>query len=198
MNPIRKPTAHHLMIVREYIANHNGGCGLCDLPSPHVLHLPLRNGAYTIVDADSPKEVLAYKWTLTRRRGMYAVRAGRTARCAKTTIALHRVIMGVVDSNIEVDHINGDGLDNRRTNLRLCTDRQQKFNNRSRVGSSFYTGVSLDWNKLRWIAKIRADNKIRFLGLYADEVEAAIAYDLAARVLFGEFAKLNFPAVQLT
>jgi len=91
-----------------------------------------------------------------------------------------------------VDHINGNGLDNRRSNLRIATSQQ---NNRNRkicnLNTSGFKGVRLDRNK--WRADIRIDGKRKNLGRFVNPEAAAAAYDEAARKYFGEFATLNFP-----
>lgn len=105
---------------------------------------------------------------------------------------LHRVIMNA-PPGVEVDHINGDTLDNRRCNLRLCMRRENGRNQKPQMGrSSQYKGVS--WRKQcqKWSAQIKVDGKQIHLGLFNEEVEAARAYDQAARELHGEFARLNF------
>lgn len=95
----------------------------------------------------------------------------------------------------QVDHINGNGLDNRRVNLRPST-RTQNMGNRRKwtVGSSRFKGVSWFKEGKRWKAQIRFAKKHIYLGLFDDEEAAARAYDAAARGYFGEFAAVNFPA----
>ena len=92
-----------------------------------------------------------------------------------------------------VDHINHDGLDNRKSNLRLCTQRQNNQTQRPRGKTSKYKGVY--WNKRakKFMASICIDGKKKSLGYFIDEVAAAKSYDKAAKKLFGEFAYLNFP-----
>jgi hypothetical protein len=91
-----------------------------------------------------------------------------------------------------VDHINGNGLDNRDENLRLATNSQNQMNSRKRSGtSSRYKGVSLQ--RKRWRAQIKLDGKLIYLGMFDTEEQAAMAYDYAAIELFGEFSRINFP-----
>jgi hypothetical protein len=107
----------------------------------------------------------------------------------KKRIYMHRVIMKATSKQY-CDHVNGNGLDNRRINLRLCTSSQNAANSKkSRNTTSQYKGVC--WHKQikRWVAYIQED----FLGSFKDEVEAAKEYDRVARQRFGEFAKTNFP-----
>ncbi len=95
------------------------------------------------------------------------------------------------------DHINHDGLDNRKTNLRNCTLKQNNANTRPTKGaSSKYKGVTFAKREKKWVVYIKKDGRQTFLGCFDDEVEAAKAYDAAAAKLYGEFAYLNFPDLQ--
>jgi hypothetical protein len=106
------------------------------------------------------------------------------------SIFMHRQIMQPPDGLV-VDHINGNGLDNRWCNLRICTQRQNTHNRRRMRRSSRFVGVSRHQNK--WRASICCDGKDHYLGLFDDEIEAAKARDRETLRLFGEFAYLNFP-----
>lgn len=109
------------------------------------------------------------------------------------TIYMHRFIMDA-PSNVEVDHINRNGLDNRRANLRLASRQQNSWNGKLRSGgTSIYRGVNWAWGRECWEAKIRTKDKRIWLGYFPSEIEAAKAYDNAAREYHGEFASLNFP-----
>jgi hypothetical protein len=92
-----------------------------------------------------------------------------------------------------VDHIDHDGLNDRRSNLRICTQRQNLYNSRPKGRSSRFKGVCWDKARQRWVVYIRYGGRNRFIGQFADEIEAAKAYDRAAASLFGEYAYLNFP-----
>jgi hypothetical protein len=91
------------------------------------------------------------------------------------------------------DHINGNGLDNRRANLRPASAEENQRNQRKTHGTSRYKGVCWFKATKRWHAQIRTGGKRHHLGFYTEEVEAALAYDAAARNLFGDFAAVNFP-----
>jgi hypothetical protein len=100
-------------------------------------------------------------------------------------------------ADLEVDHINHNGLDNRRSNLRLATPSQNNANQRPRQDArltSKYKGVYYDKSRGRWAATIHVDGRTRGLGRYDTEDAAAAAYDHAAAEVWGEFALLNQPA----
>lgn len=101
------------------------------------------------------------------------------------------------DSQV-VDHINGNGLDNRRENLRIATMSSNQWNQRKqrRCTKSKFKGVGLDDRTNKWSADIRAYKQRFYLGSFVLEEDAAMAYDAAARKLHGEFARLNFPTVE--
>jgi hypothetical protein len=142
------------------------------------------------VDAEDAKKFQGLKFQLNAG---YAYFHRRDSRWQYRSVALHREIMGVGDAarfETEVDHVNGNRLDNRRANLRLCTRAENARNVRGRALSGF-KGVTQV--RARWRAVIYAEGKIHRLGSFGAAEEAAHAYDEAARRLHGEFAKLNFP-----
>ena len=103
---------------------------------------------------------------------------------------MHRFILGIEGKEV-IDHKNGDGLDNRRDNLRVCTRSQNRRNSKpNKNTSSVYKGVFKSRNK--WNASITVKYKIIRLGTFKSEIEAAVAYDKAAINFFGEFAYKNF------
>lgn len=107
---------------------------------------------------------------------------------------MHRVVMNLSKyDGINVDHINGDKLDNRKENLRVCTQAQNIANSKiNKSNKSGYKGVY--WNKERhkWSTQIKFNRKSMHIGHFVDLEDAAHAYDTKARELFGEFAKTNF------
>ena len=109
------------------------------------------------------------------------------------TVVLHRLLFPEAD-DLEIDHINGDKLDNRRANLRPCTHQQNGFNQKLRgTNTSGYIGVSFSPRLGCFEAYIHHNGKKHQLGLYADSAAAARVRDCVARLLFGEYARLNFP-----
>lgn len=136
----------------------------------------------------------------------YVARPGSTkkpyvlTRIGKTTLSMHRLILAASCEGLWVDHKNGNGLDNRRENLRVCTPSQNIQNNPGWLKRKCaYKGVS-KVKKVNgknggnpWEARICADRKQRIVGLFKTPKEAALAYDSQARLLHGKFARLNFP-----
>jgi hypothetical protein len=106
-------------------------------------------------------------------------------------ILMHRVITNAPEG-VLVDHIDGNTLNNQRSNLRLCTNQQNGMNRKPRQnGSSRYKGVTWNPSNRCWVAQIKAAGNIQYLGSFKDERDAAREYNNAARQHFGEFARLN-------
>ncbi|MFC1794103.1 HNH endonuclease [Planctomycetota bacterium] len=156
--------------------------------------IPLTQGKYTIVDQDDFERLNKHKWYAVKSTNTFYARRTRRAGKKYVFIMMHRDVIHPPE-NLLVDHINRNGLDNRKSNLRLATCAQNSYNRTyfRKSKSSKYTGVS--WNKLRkiWIVVIRYNCKNKFLGYFKDEIQAAKAYDKAAKKYHGEFASLNFP-----
>lgn len=148
--------------------------------------IPLTKGKVTIVDADDYEWLSQRKW-FCHSQGYAASRNPET----KKIEFMHRVIM-VPDEGMVVDHINRDGLDNRRINMRVCTQAENLRNSYNSFGKSQYKGVSFKpGRKKPWRARISLDGTTEILGDFSTEIEAAYAFDLRAKELQGEFAYLN-------
>jgi hypothetical protein len=107
---------------------------------------------------------------------------------------LHRYILGITNKNIDIDHINGDKLDNRKCNLRIATASENAVNSKMRVNNtSGYKGVFWHKHSGKWMASITKNKKHIYLGLFESKHEAVKAYDTKAIELFGEFATPNMP-----
>jgi hypothetical protein len=158
--------------------------------SDAVRRIPLTRGKFALVDADDYYRLVKFKWTASSKTfTSYAcgVVAGRK-------IKMHRFIMDA-PAHLLVDHIDHDGLNNTKANLRLCTPAQNTYNIRSLPGgTSKYKGVHWHKKGKKWNAIIKLNGKQYNIGFFADEIEAAKAYDKKAAQLQGEFACLNFPS----
>lgn len=146
-------------------------------------------GKFLIVDDESFWDAMSWQWRLSVHG--YAV-AHHWYDKKDHRVAAHRLIMGC-PKEMQVDHINGNRLDCRKSNLRICTNQQNQWNRRPEGGSSKYKGVWLFKKVKKWTAKIYLNNKNVYIGIFKTEIEAAKAYDKKAKELFGEFARLNFP-----
>ncbi len=146
-------------------------------------------GKWAIVDAADYERLRSYKWLAVEMGRCWY---GRTLKRDGRPLAMHRLIMDA-PKGLMVDHIDHNGLNNRKSNLRLCTRKQNRRNRRPNLGgSSKYKGVCWCKSSKKFRAAISHNKKRIYLGYFHDEVEAAKAYDEKARELFGEFAYLNF------
>ena len=156
--------------------------------------IPLTQGKFAIVDDDDYERVMQFKWFAQRtERGTWYAGRHLGSRTNRTRIMLHRFLMSA-RSGQNVDHVNLDGLDCRRSNMRFAS-RSQNAANRRRLSSntSGYKGVTYCAQSHKWRADITFENRQRNLGRFSTPEEAAAAYDDTARELFGAFARLNFP-----
>jgi len=151
----------------------------------------LTQGKYAIVDPEDYEGLSKYKWFAVRNNGrFYAVRSMKNR-----NVKMHQVIMGTEEGKV-IDHVNGNGLDNRKANVRFATSEQNGWNKRKQRGnySSKYKGVSRSKKRNQWRVRIKYKGRSIHLGRFETEEEAARAYDAKAKELFREFAWLNFPA----
>jgi len=150
--------------------------------------IPLSQGKCAVVDDNNYDSLSKYKWCAVKiRNTFYAIRKENGK-----SIYMHREIMGLSFNSLkQVDHINHNGLDNKLLNLRKCTSKQNQYNQKSIKGSSKYKGIY--WNKgtKRWHAQVWFNYHNYYLGVFVSEVEAAKAYNIAAKQYYGEFAYLN-------
>lgn len=150
--------------------------------------IPLTQGKFALVDDEDFEYLTQWKWCAVRSDTTFYAERGESGH----HIRMHADIMNN-PKGMEVDHRNRNGLDNRRENLRVCTNQQNKMN-RGRFSSntSGFKGVSLT-DHGTYQARIQVNKKRINLGSFADATQAARAYDKAANQYFGEFAWLNFP-----
>ena len=145
-------------------------------------------GKFAIVDDDDYEKINKFKWSY--KETGYAIRTEYSP-LGKKKIAMHRFIMKA-PKGLQCDHINGNRLDNRKENLRICTSQQNNWNRGKRKNlSSIYRGVHFHKKSNKWTAVIRKGSNVNYLGLFINETDAAIAYNKKAVVLFGEYARLN-------
>lgn len=143
---------------------------------------------FTKIDAEDYEKVKDFRWYLeTRRNRKYAV-------CSNPHKRMNRFLLNVSDKSKIVDHISGDGLDNRKSNLRICTN-QQNVSNCGFTKGRKCKGVAFDKRPHRrikpWIAQITVSRKHMWLGNFETKEQAMDAYDQAAVKYFGEFARTN-------
>lgn len=148
--------------------------------------IALTQGYVALVDDEDFARVSRLKWHADwSPSGWYA-----KAESGGRQVRMHRYIIGA-PPDVDVDHRNGNTLDNRRKNLRPATPSGNAANQRIKPHSSKYKGVRKHRDG-KWEARIRHQQRLTYLGLHPSEEQAARAYDRAARELFGEFARTNF------
>jgi len=160
------------------------------------LYGAMANGRVALVDDEDAERIGRFRWRLyelerpgRRPQGPYAHSSIWNGQ-GQTTTSMHIIVMG----QKFIDHIDGDGLNNQKLNLRPATNGQNMANRKKNLGcSSPYKGVTWSRRLAKWVAQIQADGERRHLGVFADEIDAAKAYDVAACHFFGEYARPNFP-----
>src|SRR4029077_10565367 len=159
-----------------------------------VIWMKLKGGLETCLDKKGYRLVSMYRWYAIRGRHTWYVRAdyslpnGRRLR-----LSMHRLIVGQRTSK-QIDHEDKNGLNNRRSNLRKATPSQNQANRGKKAGTTKnYKGVYNTKRRLAkpWMAYLAINYKLKNLGYYSTEREAAIAYNNAAKKYFGDFARLN-------
>lgn len=153
-------------------------------------------GNYALVDDADFDWLMQWKWhadngrhTLYAKTHMPPISGG-----AKKKARMHRILLGITDRNVFTDHIDGNGLNNQRSNIRVCTNYQNVMNKAGTIsGTSKYKGVSWSKQTSKWIARIRVKGNKHdtHLGTFVFEDDAALAYNEAAKIHYGEFAYLN-------
>lgn len=157
-------------------------------------HIELTKGEFALVDNEDYEYLNQFRWGVqNNKKRKYAYRKIYDSSTKKShTIYMHRELNSLTDNKIHVDHIDGDGLNNQRSNLRLCSNAQNlmnapmKSNNKSGI-----KGIYWDKDRQKWAAKIRVNRKNKYLGRFDNKRDAALAYNKAALEYFGEFAYLN-------
>ena len=157
-----------------------------------VRTISLTKGMVALVDEDDYHVLVLRKWFIAKP-GAWPYAATHRLGTRNGVDLMHRMLTGAQRGQY-VDHINGNSLDNRMSNLRVCTNAENLRNMRPRNGgTSKFKGVYWNVRDKRWRAQIMHNYKKLNLGNYESEEEAGRAYDEAALRLFGQFARLNFP-----
>lgn len=172
------------------------------------MKITLSQGMFALIDAIDHEKISRFKWCAQRQAkgGFYAIayeqtpelgriKDGSRTRPARRRISMHRLILDAPTS-LQVDHVNGNGIDNRRKNIRLATSKENAANRRKSGGksSSRFKGVTWHKHDKKWQATIQIDGHCVYLGQFKSERKAASAYDKAATEHFGAFAMTNFKA----
>lgn len=157
-----------------------------------VAYVTLTQGFEATIDAADALAIGQYNWSISGTDPQYA-NTNAVINGKRRSVGMHRFVVGI-DSPM-VDHINGDGLDNRRANLRPCAGASQNAANKRRNGTntSGFKGVRKRPFGTPWEASIGVDGVAHYLGRFPTPEAAARAYDRAAKMYFGEFARPNFP-----
>lgn len=144
-----------------------------------------------MVDDEDFQELSKHSWCITGNSRMkYAGRGTRKAG-KNQKFYMHRVILRA-PFGVSVDHIDGNSLNNQRSNLRLCLHKENIRNGKLRTtNKSGYKGVSFIAARKKFAAHIKVDYKSKYLGYFHDAKDAAVAYNKAAKLMFGEFANIN-------
>lgn len=150
--------------------------------------LKIRKGIKYKVLYDDCDQVLidSHKWHIASEKQPYVRTMIYDINGKRKPVTLHNLILG---TDVFVDHINHNELDNRRSNIRVCNISQNTAN-RKPFGKSKYKGINFEYN--RWRARIKHNGKYLSIGRYRNEKDAAMAYDKHAKIIYKEFAYLNF------
>ena len=155
--------------------------------------IQLTHGKVALVDDGDYEYLNQWKWLAApHHTGTWYVVRSVTCEGKKKSIRMHRLIMDT-PPNMEVDHIDHNGLNNQRSNLRNCTNSQNHMNRFPYKGrTSVYKGVYYKKSEKGYVAKIKINQVVIWGGTFKSEIEAAHVYDELAKKYFGEFAVLNF------
>ena len=169
--------------------------------------IQLTKGYVALVDDEDYERLSQFTWRVnTCKRTNYAMRhqtegaiPGKTRKGKLTekpkrhAVMMHRSILGDIPNGMDVDHIDHNGLNNQKENLRICSRHGNTRNMRKSINkkSSPYKGVSWNKQKNKYTAQILVNGKIQYLGPFIDPKEGAKAYNEAAIKYYGEFASIN-------
>jgi hypothetical protein len=156
-----------------------------------IVFFPINKAMSALVDIADYRNIKDYKWHIVKKGNTFYARWDKRNDFRHIVIFMHHLILGDKEG-LYIDHINGNGLDNRRCNLRHCSHKQNMANRYGNSNSSSkYKGVSWHKDKEMWCAYIFENNKLNHLGYFINEHEASLEYNKNAERVFREFAKLN-------
>lgn len=157
-------------------------------------YIPLTQGKFAIVDDNMFDYLNQWKWYAIKCRYCFYAARSIGKHPHQKQIRMHRVIMNT-PKGMGTDHRNHNGLDNKESNLRICTNAENQHNQtlqNNKKKTSKYKGMSWATKRKRWVVAIKLHNISIHIGYYHNEIEAAKSYDVKAKELFGEFACCNF------
>lgn len=158
--------------------------------------IKLTQGQFALVDDEDYDFINSFKWyahkAKRKYRDVYYAWRNSTNEKGRTTVQMHSIIIGEVPTGMDIDHVDGNGLNNQRINLRFATRSQNGGNQLSWGKTSKFKGVCFHKRDKIYVAQIRKDNKHMHIGYFENEIDAAKAYDKRALELNGEFARINF------
>lgn len=158
-----------------------------------MISFKIKNRKYgefkVLVDNEDFKLVSEFTWYIERQKGnKFRV----STRIKNKIVRIHRFILNVTNSNLQIDHIDGNPLNNQKNNLRICNNKENSRNkNKTLRCNSGFKGVRYEKERKKFRASITVNYKSIFLGRFNKAIDAAKAYNKAALKYFGEFSKLN-------
>ena len=155
--------------------------------------IPLTQGKFALVDDADYEFLNQWKWCVSKSScsGKFYAQRRSDKSNGFQVISMHRLLSGAQKKDI-VDHINGNPLDNQKSNLRICSIAENSRNAvKPKNNTSGFKGVTWDKDRRRWVAQIKFNRKTINLGRFTCPIEAARTYNSAAIKYFGEFANLN-------
>lgn len=185
MKTLKKPTVLHCRSANAQLDSP------CRVVGAFIMkEIQLTQGKVALVDDEDYDYLMQWKWCAHKvYNTYYASRKYTKSKNPLEGSCMHwRIMNGKM-----IDHIDGNGLNNQKSNLRFCTNSQNQMNMRSNINStSKYKGVCWKTRDKIWVAQIKLNQKVKHIGSFKNEEDAARAYDAKAKELFGEFARLNF------